>query len=305
MPTLIEKLSAAAALKEAQIAARSHFTSEPVSARMHPDQGMFSRTIIVTLAENKEVIVQLKDNELDTTKIALARSLLGEVVPDVHAAKPSKVYFAYVAPFIQGVLWGKGDWSLHQEINAAAQIARLLSKCSLGIDSAGIVDYYVLPRLQKILEKEDISDELRVRLEKLCGLADQLKMLRLCLCHVDINVMNVILNDDAEVVGLLDWEMASLLPLGMNACCIRELAIPNFSGKDRVLEKSQPMVEAFWKEFTANFSADVQPVLIIAMQIGMVFRTFYEGITVAPNVLSALPERLDWFEHCLGPLVGT
>ncbi|THV06236.1 hypothetical protein K435DRAFT_789650 [Dendrothele bispora CBS 962.96] len=304
MPTLIEKLSPTAALKEAQNAARSYYISEPISARTHADQGMFSRTIVVTLADNTEVIVQLKDNELDTTKIMLARSLLGDVVPDIHAAKPNKVYFAYVAPLIRGVLWDKGKWSLDQEISAVSQIARLLFKCSLGIDSAGIVDYYIFPRLRKILEKEEISDELRTRLEKLHGAIEQLKNLPLCLCHADINERNIIMNDDAEIVGLLDWEMASLLPLGMNACYIRALAVPTVGGKDCPSEKSQLLAEAFWRVFTANLSPDVLPALVVAMQFGMVFRVFYEGITVAPNVLSALPERLDWFERCFGPLCG-
>jgi hypothetical protein len=149
-------------------------------------------TLIVTLEDGSETIVQLKDNELDLTKVALARSLLGDVVPDMHAAKSSKVYFAYVASLIPGSVWGEKKLSLDEDVRVVTQVARLLARCSLNIKSNGIVDQYILPRLHKILEKEDIPDDaIRMRIKKLCGVTDQLKQLPLCLCHIDVNARNV------------------------------------------------------------------------------------------------------------------
>ncbi|KAK7051633.1 hypothetical protein VNI00_004612 [Paramarasmius palmivorus] len=306
MPTLIRSLSKAVALKEAQVVASSYYTSQPVSARMHEDQGMFSCTVVVTLADDTEVIVQLKDNEVDLTKVTLARTLLGDVVPDMHGGKCTKAYFAYLSELIPGRIWSEKELSLEEDVSVASQVARLLSKCSLGIDSSGIVDLYLLPRLRKILEKEDVSDDaIRTRIEKLCDQADQVKKLPLSLCHIDINARNIILNENAHVVGLVDWEQACLLPLGMNAWCIRYLSVPIIGGKDRPTEKTQAMAEAFWKNFTANMSVDAQRAVIIAMQIGFVlWSVYFETSSPSSNNLVQFVGRFDWFESVFGPLCG-
>jgi hypothetical protein len=53
--------------------------------------------------------------------------------------------------------------------------------------------------------------------------------------------------DERGVVSLVDWEHAGLFPLGMSAWCIRFLSVPIIGGKGRITDKTQPMVEAFWK----------------------------------------------------------
>ena len=92
------------------------------------------------------MVVQL---EIDTTKAALAHSILGDVDPLVQAAPTTKAYFAYVMPFIPGTMWAD------KNVNVAAQIGRLLRKSYLGLDSRGIVDSFVIPRLQHILAKKN------------------------------------------------------------------------------------------------------------------------------------------------------
>ncbi|ESK89327.1 aminoglycoside phosphotransferase [Moniliophthora roreri MCA 2997] len=305
MPTLIEHLSHTAAVKEAEDAARSYFTSQPISARSHKEQGLFSRTLVVTLEDDTDVIVQLKDNEVDLTKVALARGLLGDIVPEMHRAKAKRVYFAYVAPIIRGTLWHlkteRKELSLEQEVRVASQIAHLISRCSLGIDSSGIVDSYVQPRLEKILEKEELTEDARLRIERLCGLTEHLKSLPLVLCHIDINSRNVILNKKARIVGLLDWEFACLLPFGMNAWCIRYLSMPCIAGKERLVERTQPMAESFWQTLTAGLSGDAQHKVVIAMQIGFVIiSAFIEGLH--PESLHYFVERFDWLESTFRPL---
>ncbi|KAK1226978.1 hypothetical protein PQX77_010046 [Marasmius sp. AFHP31] len=305
MPKLIQSLARNAALEEAQAAASSYYTSPPVSARMHENQGMFSRTVIVTLADNTEIIVQLKDNEIDLSKVVLARSLLGPVVPDIHAAKSTEAYFAYVAPLIPGQIWSDCDLSMNEDVSIVTQVARLLRKCSLGIDSSGTVDHYILPRLQKILEKEIFpNDDIRARIEKLCGLTDQLKKLPLTLCHIDVNARNIVVkkDQDVEIVGLLDWEQASLMPFGMSAWCIRFLSVPIRRMKDYPTERTQPMAEAFWKELAMDLSIESQRALIIAMQVGYVLiSVYFEGSDPSPDTLSTFTERFDWFEGLFGP----
>jgi hypothetical protein len=54
-------------------------------------------------------------------------------------------------------------------------------------------------------------------------------------------------NSQCRVVGHIDWEHAGLFPLGTSAWCIRFLSVPIIGSKARIMDKAQPMVEAFWK----------------------------------------------------------
>lgn len=106
------------------------------------------------------------------------------------------------------------------------------------------------------------------------------------------------MNDTAEIVGLIDWEQASLLPLGMNAWCIRYLAVKTHGGVDRPNEETLPMAQAFWKTLTADVPLHLQPVIVTAMQVGYILiAVFIEGITPSKMVLSNLVARFDWLEN--------
>ena len=136
--------------------------------------------------------MQLKDNEIDLTRVALARGLLESIVPSTHAVKPKNVVFAYISEYIQGA--DVKNISLSEDISIASQVGSRIGHCSLGVNvtSAGVVNYHLFPRLSKILEKENIEDgAVRKRLEALLGTVDQLQVLPLALCHIDINARNV------------------------------------------------------------------------------------------------------------------
>ena len=170
------------------------------NSKQHATDVIVSSTAIVTLDDESQVIVQLKDNEIDLSRVALARGLLGDIVPSMHAAPTEKVFFAYVADYIQGICWADlKNPSLSENVSIASQIGSIIGSCSLETNakSAGVVDYYIVPRLSKILEKGNITDiAIRERLERLKGMADQLKALPLALCHIDINARNVSISRD-------------------------------------------------------------------------------------------------------------
>jgi hypothetical protein len=94
-------------------------------------------------------------------------------------------------------------------------------------DRAGIVNGYIIPRLGRIVSKERMPAELKARIKSLIPVAEGLKALPLSLCHIDINHMNVIVDENANIAGLVDWEQAQLLLVGMNTWCIRYLSVPN------------------------------------------------------------------------------
>jgi hypothetical protein len=138
--------------------------------------------------------VQLKDNEIDLTRVSTARAMLGSIVPSTHAVKAKNVFFAYISEYIQGTCWADvKNLSLSEDISIASQVGEIIGNCSLGFNkvTAGIVDSNIVPRLSKILEKEKIIDGVRERIEALLNAVDQLKELPLALFHIDINARNV------------------------------------------------------------------------------------------------------------------
>jgi hypothetical protein len=51
--------------------------------------------------------------------------------------------------------------------------------------------------------KIQMPKKVRDQIQELLGLADGLEFLPLSLCHININIMNIILNKSTNVVGLV------------------------------------------------------------------------------------------------------
>jgi hypothetical protein len=144
-------------------------------------------------------------------------------------------------------------------------------------DSAGIVNGYIIPRLGRIVSKERMPAKLKARIKSLVPVAEGLKVLPLSLCHIDINQMNVIVDENANIAGLVDWEQAQLLPVGMNTWCIRYLSVPNRNRVDYPDEDTVPMAEAFWKGLVSTLPNHILGLLdkvVDAMAIGVVMNVF-------------------------------
>jgi len=121
--------------------------------------------------------------------------------------------------------------------------------------------------------------------------------------------MQVILDetDPTRIVGLIDWEGATLLPFGMNAYQIRFIAVINRQRVDYPDPKSAiPIAMAFWDSFTVQIAPKLKHTVVDAMCIGLILLCeFYEGQGV-PNALSLqnAVARLDWLEEIYRPLCG-
>ncbi|KAI0076905.1 hypothetical protein K474DRAFT_1597231 [Panus rudis PR-1116 ss-1] len=198
-------------------------------------------------------------------------------------------------------------------VSIATQIGRLLTLCALEESSAAMVDSYVVPRLQHILLRE-LGDEphepLRHRIEELVARAEDTKTLPLALIHEDVNSMNIILDDANNIVGLIDWEAASLLLLGTNEWCIRFLSTVNRNRVDYETENTTPMAEAFWRGITSSLSTrlqgrkDVLDAIVTAMQIGLVMFIFWPG-NEGPSAVQMEQglTRLNWIEETFRPMI--
>lgn len=102
------------------------------------------------------------------------------------------------------------------------------------IASPGIVNGSIIPCLKRILKGNISHNRLKEKIQALVGRCDVLKLLPLALCHIDLNARNVgrlalinqslqemtklwiILDESYNIVGIIDWEQAALLPLGSN-----------------------------------------------------------------------------------------
>jgi hypothetical protein len=197
MPNLFEHVTNDDALQAARIAAEDYHKSSIVSLRSHDDQGCFSATFIVNYADKTEAIIQLRNGRIDTALVALARGLLGDIVPDVQEVTTTATLHAYAMPLIRGSRWSPLiETSLEEDVVIASQFGTILAKCSLGIGSAAIVDNHIVPRLEivlrdKIASTDSYSQLLRARVEALLHRAHSLKQLPLALCHTDPNPFNV------------------------------------------------------------------------------------------------------------------
>ena len=142
-----------------------------------------------------------------------------------------------------------------------------------------------------------MPDDLRKCISEFVDFAKDLEYLPLALCHADVNSMNVILNENAEIVGFIDWEFAQLLPVGMNAWCIVRLSFTNRNRVDYSSEKTQPMAEAFWNGFITSLPGNIQKnsaKIVKAMKIGLIFDQFGEGYVPDPRDAAMTLGRLEW-----------
>ena len=112
------------------------------------------------------------------------------------------------------------------------------------------------------------------------------------------------MNDALDVAALIDWEQANLLPLGMNAWCIRFLSVPIVRGRDVISDKSARVARAAWDALIANIPSRLHPFkrnIVTSMQVGLVFQTFWAGGHPNERNLEPFLERLNWIKSTFEP----
>jgi len=199
----------------ARAVAHAHRNTPSVSCRLHDEQGYFSKTYIVKLEDQSNVIVQFRDTPLNLSLYELARRTsffvrictfplsvspekLGTLVPTIKKSTDTSVStHVYTMNYIDGSMWNSalGAWpgAWDDDAAIAGQLGEALSRCIVGPDSSDIVESYIIPRLQTVLRENIPSDRLELRrtVEELISIAPNLKKLPLSLSHVDLNATNV------------------------------------------------------------------------------------------------------------------
>lgn len=94
-----------------------------------------------------------------------------------------------------------------------------------------VIHTAVVPRLQLYLNWDEPGVALFKKLiGSLLARVHELRKLPICWTNWDINSVNIMVTDDGDVSGVLDWEEAYWMPFGMNACRLSDLAAYNRRG---------------------------------------------------------------------------
>jgi hypothetical protein len=278
----------ASVIREAKAIATHHFGKTPVSAKECPFQGYFSHTVNVGMRDGSHYVVQLRSESVHEENAQQGHEILGDLVPvPIRVIREgSPVPYAYIMPHVSGSTWLTRDtrgWELAKHVKVVGQIGDMIGKCCGHKQSteSDIIDSFIIPHLQLYLEWDEPSvAPYKGIIKSLLDKVDDLRKLPVALAHWDLNQMNIMVSDDGNVVGVLDWEETYWMPFGMNTCIISELAAFNQRGVLHKRDCSDEMEEAFWRSLFLSAPLHVRSMLKeiqLAKDIGLIIRTFVEG----------------------------
>lgn len=238
-------------------------------------QGMFSRTMFVTLADAREVVVQFRTEPLDVDAFKVAKRALGPFVPDARALESKELeeegVWAYSFPRMPGKMWHQGVAGRGAEGRIAVNksLGRVFSKGCLAENSNEAVSKTIRPHLNAILasplqEIQPFKGTLQGFSDKL----DDLMQLPLWVAHYDLNDVNVLIDDNCDVTALIDWELSSPLPFGAGFGRIHTLAGEYTGGEFWMPDEFEDAERGFWKELFDGMPTSIRDML--EKRIGLV-----------------------------------
>jgi hypothetical protein len=275
-------------------------------------QGFFSRTMIVTLQNGDELVIQFRPEELDTTPFNIARIALGSIVPDIGRLEDEELDQNGISPYwmtrCPGKTWLEGvrgkDATALITINRS--LGRVLSRGLVEGKSELVIEQKLRPHLRQLLASQD--DGIRPFhniAQNLLDKLNQLTSLPLFISHFDLNDLNIMINDDCEISGIIDWELSACLPFGMGFSRTHTLA-GEFSARQFFMPPEFEDAErGFWHEVFAGVSVVSRKVLdenIDAVQIAVTLGTLLDAFQLdegnigpySPVVVEALPKLLSY-----------
>jgi hypothetical protein len=298
-------------IKRAERLAYHHLGVEAVSAHHVALQGMFSKTIKVTLKDNRDIIIQFRIEPLDTEPFNRARKVLGDLVPIIEPLDDPELVAAEIWPFymncISGKPWGdyEDEWSDAQRIKASGSLGQLCGQCFCEGNASEIVDKVIIPNLQRLraLEREDVKP-LQSFIERMIEEAPRLKILPVFLGHYDLNDMNILADREGRVTGVVDWELSTApQPFGIGLYGIHFLAGEIIDGNFRKRPIFEEMERTFWKALLKAAPGQQQIIMdnLGAVQtsvlIGILFRVMTiesDSVIISEALLRALPQLMNY-----------
>lgn len=276
-----------------------------------PMQGMFSRTLFLTLADGRDIVQQFRTEPLDLDAFKVAKGALGSVVPDVGALESDELLtervWAYSLSRLAGKMWVHGIAGKGAEgrIVINKSLGGVLSKGCLANSSGDAIDSKIRPHLEAILASplEEIVPYRQIiqgYLDKL----EQFKTLPLWVTHYDLNEVNVLIDEECQVTGLIDWELSTPQPFGVGLGRIHTIAGEYTGGEFWMPPEFEDAERAFWNELFDGMPAGTRAILEKEMDLvqdavilGTLLNCFFfeEGKVGTGGVaLKALPQFLTY-----------
>lgn len=228
----------------------------------------------MALKNGREYAVQFRPEELDLDTFRTARKALGEVVPEAGVLEDDELkehgIHAYWMTRIPGRIWlrgvaGKGDAgrvSICKSLGQVFSEGFLDPASSPGLSSEEAVDKTIRPHLEAILASEltkldPFKNAIQILLDKL----DDIKSLPLWIAHFDINEVNVLVDDNCHVTGIIDWELSRPLPFGVGFGRIHTIAGEFNEGKFYMPACFVEAEKAFWHAVLGGMGAERRELL--------------------------------------------
>jgi len=229
-----------------------------------PMQGMFSRTLFLTLADGREIAQQFRTEPLDLDAFKVAREALGSIVPDATALESEELLnegvWAYSPTRLPGKIWlhGVAGKGAEGRIAINKSLGGAFSKGWLASSSGEAIETNIRPHLEAILASplEDI-DPYRHHLQGFLDKLEQLKQLPLWVTHYDLNDVNILIDEDCHVTGLIDWELSTPLPFGVGFGRIHTIAGEYTGGEFWMPDEFEVAERAFWNEMFDGMPTDI------------------------------------------------
>ncbi|KAL8908650.1 MAG: hypothetical protein Q9171_005362 [Xanthocarpia ochracea] len=146
---------------KAQQLAHLHSGIPTKKARTSRPPGFFSRTVIVTLQNDEEVVIQFRPEPLDLEPFEVARKVLGAAVPGVTVIQDEELehdgIWVYWMTCIPGKTWLYGARGKRAQtlVTTLGSLGRVLSKGYIGDSSELVVGRRLRPHLALLLSSKD------------------------------------------------------------------------------------------------------------------------------------------------------
>ena len=275
-------------------------------------QGFFSRTMIVTLKTGDEIVIQFRPEVLDLEPFKMARAALGSVVPEIGRLEDEELdqnqIWAYWMTRCPGKMWldgirGKDGTAL---ITINRSLGRILSRGFVEGKSEQVMEEKIRPHLQLLLaSKNDHIRPFHGIAKDLSQKLEQLSSLPLFISHFDLNAVNILVDEECEVSGIIDWELSSCLPFGMGLSRIHTLAGEYSEQKFYMPPSFEDAERGFWQEIYKGISAETRRVFddnVDAVQTAVTLGTLLDAFQLDegdigpynPVVVEALPKLLTY-----------
>lgn len=187
------------------------------------------------------------------------------MVPEIKLLQDEELegegIWAYWMTCIPGKIWLEGvrgkDPKTLVTINRS--LGRISSKGRVEGSSELVIDHKIRPHLALLLSSGD--DQIRRFHDvasDLLGKLGRLKTLPLFVSHFDLNNVNIMVDEDCEVSGIVDWALSTPLPFGMGFGRISTLAGEFSEKKFRMPPEFEDAERGFWQEVCDGISADVR-----------------------------------------------